>query len=326
MANDTASTPHVNDSIPTSTYAGYARAILNDDASLAQYAVDYVPEAVFMSFYTACERGSASHGDTVTSLRWLIGLYVDLALIKSVIHDGYVIRGFDGVQDVPRFEKAPPDLATMPYTDYLQTEHWAEMRVAAIHRVGGRCQFCNSDKDLHVHHRTYERRGAELPEDLGVFCAECHKALHGVKDGKPTRMPVKVKSTPQKDEPTTWEDDPNKYTSYRPIVMGDDVFHPRFGNGTVVGSIGKGDDAEVAVKFTDHGVKRVMASLAGLILQRRNFEINQVVLNRTLGVGTIREITEFGYGVDFENSVKERRFFPSDSLSLEPVTDAAMLP
>lgn len=29
---------------------------------------------------------------------------------------------------------------------------------------------------LHVHHRTYERLGEELPEDLVVLCEVCHEA------------------------------------------------------------------------------------------------------------------------------------------------------
>lgn len=76
--------------------------------------------------------------------------------------------------------KNPPlaILKTMPYVDYLMTNHWKNVRLAAIERAHGRCQLCNRGDKLHVHHRTYERRGEELPEDLTVLCAPCHEMFH----------------------------------------------------------------------------------------------------------------------------------------------------
>lgn len=71
-----------------------------------------------------------------------------------------------------------PDLATMPYSDYLKTEHWQKTSAAAKDRAGQKCQMCNAYGQLHTHHRTYERRGKELPEDLIVLCASCHKLFH----------------------------------------------------------------------------------------------------------------------------------------------------
>ena len=67
----------------------------------------------------------------------------------------------------------------MPYRDYLQTSEWQERRKAALKRTGYRCQVCNRGRTLHVHHRTYERRGAELASDLIVLCDECHALYHG---------------------------------------------------------------------------------------------------------------------------------------------------
>jgi hypothetical protein len=69
-------------------------------------------------------------------------------------------------------------LKTMPYVDYLKTDHWKRTRIAAVERATGRCQLCNAGQSLHVHHRTYERRGEELPEDLTVLCADCHRMFH----------------------------------------------------------------------------------------------------------------------------------------------------
>lgn len=70
------------------------------------------------------------------------------------------------------------DLATMPYAEYLKTDHWQKTAKAAKERAGHKCQVCNKYGQLHTHHRTYERRGAELPDDLIVLCAGCHKLFH----------------------------------------------------------------------------------------------------------------------------------------------------
>ena len=71
-----------------------------------------------------------------------------------------------------------PTLEFMTYGEYLQTEHWQETRAAALKRAGGRCALCpRENAPLQVHHRTYERLGEELQEDLVVLCDECHEAL-----------------------------------------------------------------------------------------------------------------------------------------------------
>lgn len=82
-------------------------------------------------------------------------------------------------------ELLTPSLATMPYQQYLQTDHWEKTAAAAKERAGHKCQVCNSYGNLHTHHRTYERRGAELPDDLIVLCASCHSLFH--KNGKLAR-------------------------------------------------------------------------------------------------------------------------------------------
>jgi 5-methylcytosine-specific restriction endonuclease McrA len=66
----------------------------------------------------------------------------------------------------------------MPYGAYLQTSEWAERRRGALRRANDRCETCRTDARLHVHHRTYERRGEERPDDLIVLCEDCHLAVH----------------------------------------------------------------------------------------------------------------------------------------------------
>lgn len=70
------------------------------------------------------------------------------------------------------------ELATMPYSDYLQTPEWAAKRKKALRFAGFRCQLCNSNENLNVHHRTYKRRGYERLSDLTVLCEDCHATFH----------------------------------------------------------------------------------------------------------------------------------------------------
>lgn len=64
------------------------------------------------------------------------------------------------------------------YDEYLHSDAWAARRDDALRRADHRCQICNSDAEVHVHHRTYERIGAELSSDLTVLCAACHERHH----------------------------------------------------------------------------------------------------------------------------------------------------
>ena len=69
-------------------------------------------------------------------------------------------------------------LKAMPYRDYLQTDHWQETRKDALRRAKFCCQTCSAKGKLHVHHRTYVRRGEEWSSDLIVLCAGCHSIFH----------------------------------------------------------------------------------------------------------------------------------------------------
>lgn len=91
-----------------------------------------------------------------------------------------------------------PNLRGLPYVDYLRTPHWRSIRRDALRRADGRCQLCNSPphrhQPLNVHHRTYERRGAERPEDVIVLCRACHERHHS--PTPPRLKPPKI-STPR---------------------------------------------------------------------------------------------------------------------------------
>ena len=71
------------------------------------------------------------------------------------------------------------ELRSMPYQEYLQTIEWRERRTRHVESAGHACQVCNArNVQLNVHHRTYERRGAELYQDLIVLCRDCHTLFH----------------------------------------------------------------------------------------------------------------------------------------------------
>jgi len=71
------------------------------------------------------------------------------------------------------------ELKSMDYDLYLKTEEWQVTRLRAIENAQGKCQGCGAlGIELHVHHKTYERRGEELPDDLIVLCKECHAKHH----------------------------------------------------------------------------------------------------------------------------------------------------
>jgi 5-methylcytosine-specific restriction endonuclease McrA len=75
---------------------------------------------------------------------------------------------------------------------YLRSDHWRQMRAAALDRADNRCQVCNGADALDVHHRTYERLGAELPGDLTVLCRRCHGLFHAAIEPRTASRPAKA--------------------------------------------------------------------------------------------------------------------------------------
>ena len=69
-------------------------------------------------------------------------------------------------------------LKSMPYKQYLQSDHWKKVRGDALERADYKCQICNSEESLNVHHNTYKNRGCEKDSDVVVLCLNCHGKFH----------------------------------------------------------------------------------------------------------------------------------------------------
>jgi len=69
-------------------------------------------------------------------------------------------------------------LKALPYRVYLQSSWWFSRRNKALRDAGYRCNRCEVKRDLEVHHRSYQRLGAELDSDLEVVCRGCHLGHH----------------------------------------------------------------------------------------------------------------------------------------------------
>jgi 5-methylcytosine-specific restriction endonuclease McrA len=70
------------------------------------------------------------------------------------------------------------ELRALPYSDYLKTPEWNRRRQVALKIAEHRCQLCNSEDSLTVHHRSYRNLGAEKYTDLIVLCWPCHQLFH----------------------------------------------------------------------------------------------------------------------------------------------------
>jgi 5-methylcytosine-specific restriction endonuclease McrA len=113
---------------------------------------------------------------------WCSSGFQQYALILSE-EEAYEEARWDLIQDRLlnqrlAYERRQNELRTMPYRLYLQTPEWAERAERARARAGYYCSLCNGSVPLQVHHRTYERRGAELDSDLIALCPTCHGLFH----------------------------------------------------------------------------------------------------------------------------------------------------
>lgn len=70
----------------------------------------------------------------------------------------------------------------MNYKDFLKTKYWKMSSFTKKKKAGFRCELCNGENNLVVHHRTYDNHGYELfnQDDLICLCNDCHERFHKI--------------------------------------------------------------------------------------------------------------------------------------------------
>lgn len=120
----------------------------------------------------ACGFCSDAHSNQYSSIELLEKIEARLSVIAREI------RGSPDDPGIMPTAARLEELRSLPYADYLCTPEWRETRARAIAAARNRCRVCNAPGMLDVHHRTYERLGCELADDLLVLCRECHGLFH----------------------------------------------------------------------------------------------------------------------------------------------------
>lgn len=64
------------------------------------------------------------------------------------------------------------------YQEYLVSDKWKKIRQKALSQSQNKCQLCDSEEHLVVHHRRYDNIGHEDLSDLTVLCFDCHSFFH----------------------------------------------------------------------------------------------------------------------------------------------------
>ncbi len=68
-------------------------------------------------------------------------------------------------------------LRDMPYSEYLLTNHWQQVREMVLRAARWKCRLCEG-RAWEAHHLSYKRRGEEEPGDVVALCGPCHRIWH----------------------------------------------------------------------------------------------------------------------------------------------------
>lgn len=64
------------------------------------------------------------------------------------------------------------------YRKVLGSLRWRNLRKERLRQTMHRCERCGKtsgdSSNLQLHHKTYDRLGAELPADIELLCKQCH--------------------------------------------------------------------------------------------------------------------------------------------------------
>lgn len=69
----------------------------------------------------------------------------------------------------------------LAYQEYLESDHWRNLRATAYRKYGRRCSRCPVTIRLEVHHTIYRNPWtAGTVDDLVILCCRCHELEHGI--------------------------------------------------------------------------------------------------------------------------------------------------
>lgn len=79
-------------------------------------------------------------------------------------------------------ERISDYIQEMPYKDFLNTPYWKAIAYKKKEKTLFKCELCNSNENICVHHKTYINHGKELynMKDLIVLCKNCHEKFHDI--------------------------------------------------------------------------------------------------------------------------------------------------
>jgi uncharacterized protein YlaI len=76
------------------------------------------------------------------------------------------------------YQKVINMLKEIPYEEYLFSAHWKHFSGEAIKFARYKCQLCDNNNSLNVHHKNYKNLGRETFNDTIVLCNDCHRMVH----------------------------------------------------------------------------------------------------------------------------------------------------
>ena len=80
------------------------------------------------------------------------------------------------------------------YRRYLKSNHWKDLKKAAISYYGARCNFCGSRNNIEIHHLRYASNLYLIKlRDVIPLCNKCHSASHTLL-GKLQYLPRELKN------------------------------------------------------------------------------------------------------------------------------------
>jgi hypothetical protein len=92
---------------------------------------------------------------------------VDCDVIKIQLGEGGEIYQYSNKEDVE-----------INYKEYIKSKEWYSFRARVFKQRGFHCEICNRQKNLQLHHLTYERLGSEQDGDVMILCKVCHETAH----------------------------------------------------------------------------------------------------------------------------------------------------